>query len=296
MEEKILEFENKRRSVVKKATIFICVGIASIIIGMILLLSTTDYGIALVVPGIIFLIIGISIKSKLSKEFKQRFVPGLVKSMYPDSTYIPSSGLSKEAVLYPGFFKRPDRYFSEDYIKASHNGISFEMSDFEMQERHVHHNSKGGTTVTYVTYAKGRFLIFDYARDFKQILKVVDSSLPWGATSGLEKIDTESIEFNKKFNTYTSDPLTAFYILTPQIQFNLLELESKFNGSIYFAYVSGRLYVAICDHVSILDINASKKISMDTINLLNAQLSVPKWFISKLELDSKKYNQGSSIN
>lgn len=295
MEQKILEFENRRKSTIKKATIFILISVACLLLGIVAFFLIGGYGLFLMIPGIVLLIIGISTRSKISKEFKDKFVPGLVKAMYPDSTYNPMIGFPEQVVLEPGFFKRPDRYFSEDFVKASYNGIPFEMSDFEMQEMHVHHNSKGGTTVTYVTYAKGRFLVFDYQRDFKQTLKVVESSLHWGGTKGLEKIDTESIDFNKKFKTYTSDPLTAFYILTPQIQLNLLELETKFGGSIYFAYMNGKLYVAICDNASILDINASKKVSMDTINMLNAQLSVPKWFIDKLDLDSNKFASGQTI-
>ena len=70
-------------------------------------------------------------------------------------------------------------------------------------------------------------------------------------------------------------------MLTPQIQLKLLELESKFKGSIYFAFMRGKLYVAITDGVSILDIDASKKISEKTIEILESQLLLPVAIINE---------------
>ena len=106
---------------------------------------------------------------------------------------------------------------------------------------------------------------------------------------------TGSIDFNKKFKTYTSDSLTAFYVLTPQIQLKLLELESKFKGSIFFAYMKGKLYVAITDGISILDIDASKKISENTMATLDSQLMLPAAIINELGLSSDKFSRGDAI-
>ena len=84
-------------------------------------------------------------------------------------------------------------------------------------------------------------------------------------------------------------------MLTPQIQLKLLELESKFKGSIYFAYMRGKLYVAIADGVSILDINASKKISLDTLKYLESQLNLPASIINELGLSDPKFATGEAI-
>ena len=219
----------------------------------------------------------------------------LVKEMYPNCIYNPNVGIHLEALLQPGFFARPDRWFLEDYLKASYDDVEFEMCDFTFQERHVTTDSKGNRRVTYVTYAQGRYMIFDFTRDFNQILKVVENAYLGLNSRGLEKIETESIDFNKKFKTYTSNALTAFYVLTPQIQLKLLELESKFKGSIYFAYMRGKLYVAIADGVSILDINASKKISLDTLKYLESQLNLPASIINELGLSDPKFATGEAI-
>ena len=85
-------------------------------------------------------------------------------------------------------------------------------------------------------------MVFDFKREFNQVVKVLETRGLGANVRGLEKIDTESINFNEKFDTYTSDSLTAFYVLTPQIQEKLLELETKFKGSIFFAFMNGKFY------------------------------------------------------
>ena len=97
------------------------------------------------------------------------------------------------------------------------------------------------------------------------------------------------------YKTYTSDPLTAFYVLTPQIQLKLLELETKFKGSIFFAYMDGKLSVAITDGISILDINASKKVSLETLKILESQLILPASIINELGLSDSKFQTGDAI-
>ena len=294
MKERLEAFEAYRQEVCKKANTYLIIGIVLCVLGV-ALMSVLEFLIILLFIGIVLICINSSMKSKLSKKFKNEFIISYVKEMYPDSTYDPYVGISVDRILEPGFFKRPDRWHLEDYLKASYDGVPFEMSDFTFEERHVTTDSKGNTRTTYVTYAKGRFMIFDFKRDFNQVLKVTETAYLGLNTHGLEKIETESVDFNKKFKTYTSNPLTAFYVLTPQIQLKLLELESKFKGSIFFGYMKGKLFVAITDGVSILDINASKKISENTMAILESQLILPASIINELGLSSDKYSSGDAI-
>ena len=294
MKERLEAFETYRQEVCKKANKYLIVGIILCVLGFALMM-VIPYIFILFFVGIVLLCINASMKSKLSKKFKNEFIISYVKEIYPDSTYDPYVGISLDRILEPGFFKRPDRWHLEDYLKASYDGVPFEMSDFTFEERHVTTDSKGNTRTTYVTYAKGRFMIFDFKRDFNQVLKVTETAYLGLNTHGLEKIETESVDFNKKFKTYSSNPLTAFYVLTPQIQLKLLELESKFKGSIFFGYMKGKLFVAITDGVSILDINASKKISENTMAILESQLILPASIINELGLSSDKFSSGDAI-
>lgn len=303
MKERLEQFELHRQQVCKKANIFLLIGIFSFVLGFGLLMigldnenETTGFiFILLVIVGIVLLCINSSMKAQLSSKFKNEFIVNYVKSVYPDCIYEPKLGINKDRILEAGFFQSPDRWSLEDYLKASYEGVTFEMSDFHFQERHVTTDSKGNRRVTYVTYAKGRFMIFDFERDFNKVVKVAENIAYGFNTRGLEKIETESIDFNDKFKVFATDGLTAFYVLTPQLQLKMLELESKFKGSIYYGFMHGKLYVAVTDGVSIFDINASKKISEDTMKIIDSQLLLPASIINEFGLSSDKYTQGDAI-
>ena len=296
MEEKLKEFEDYRTSVCKKANRMLWIGILMLIVGFLLIMYTgLPIFVLLIVVGFVFIGINVSMKSKLSTKFKNEFIVKLVKEVYPESIYYPNSGIDLEEMLRAGFFKRPDMYNVEDYLSASYDGVPFEMCDFDFKEEHVTRDSKGNTRVTYVTYAKGRYMIFDFKRDFQQVVKVVENTYLGLNRKGLENVETESLEFNKKFKVFTSDGITAFYVLTPQIQLKILELESKFKGSLFLAYMQGKLFVAITDGVSILDVNASKKVTADTLKMLESQLMLPASVINELGLSSTKFTIGDAI-
>ena len=188
MEDKLKEFEEHRKVECKKANNYLFVGIGLIAVGILGAFSGLVFLFLLAIVGIILLGVSSSMKSKIAREFKTKFVPALVKDLYPDSTYDYKCGLSQSVIMEPGFFKYPDRFYSEDYVKATYNGIPFEMSDFDLRERHVHRNSNGSTTVTYETYAKGRFMIFDFKREFNQVVKVAETKYLVLNTRGLEKV------------------------------------------------------------------------------------------------------------
>lgn len=296
MEERLKAFEEHRAKVCKKANIILLIAILLIVLGMGLILTTEiPIFILMVIVAFFMIVISSSMKSKLSVQFKNEFIIQLVKDIYPNSIYNPKTGINLQEILKAGFFKAPDRYELEDYLSSSYDDIPFEMCDFNFKERHVTTDSKGNRRVTYQTYAKGRFLIFDFKREFNQVVKVVENTYLGLNKHGLEKVETESVDFNKKFKVYASDGITAFYILTPQIQLKILELESKFRGSLFVGYMNGKLYVSITDGISILDVNASKKITLDTIKMLESQLMLPASIINELGLSTAKFTTGDAI-
>lgn len=296
MEEKLKAFEERRLKVCKKANTLLLVAILCIVVGVgLLMLTGYPISFLFVLVAVILIMVSSSMKSKLSKQFKNEFIIQLVKDTYPNGVYNPGCGIDLEEMLTAGFFKRPDLYKVEDYLAAEYDNVPFEMCDFDFKEKHVRRDSNGNTRITYETYAKGRYMIFDFKREFSQVVKIVENAYLGLNKNGLEKVETESIDFNKKFKIYSSDSLTAFYVLTPQVQLKILELESKFKGSLFLAYMKGKLYVAIVDGVSILDVNASKKVSLETLKMLESQLLVPASIINELGLSSTKFTTGDAI-
>lgn len=183
-------------------------------------------------------------KNNIEIQFKTKFINTILEGRFNDGQYFPKSGIPLEIVNNTGFFKTPSIYKSEDLIVANYEGIKFRIADIEMKKMDRRND------YTYRTYVKGRFIIIDFDRKFNEILKIVERtalSNSGNIGQGLNKVDMESEIFNDKFVIYSSNPQFAFYILTPQMQEKLLELERKFHGTISYAFNEGRFYIGIND-------------------------------------------------
>ena len=299
---KLQEYDEQRQSIYDATKGKFKAGLIMIGIGAVVLLIGIIFGgdqknAFIVLPGFAVLFIGALILASVStkrqrflNEFKAKFFDQLIKDLYDNYTYDAKNGLPLSDIMEPGFFKSPDRYDTYDRLASTFEGVPFEMSGFDLRERHESTDSQGHTTVDYVTYAKGKMIIIDFKRDIMDTVKVLETKFLGADTSGLHKIETESIEFNKKFKTYTSNDLTTFYLLTPQIQLKLLELEQKFRGSIFFAFYKGKFYVAINDNNDTLTIDLKKSLMGEQMDLLISELSIPAAVIKELKLSGDKFN------
>lgn len=300
-EEKLAQFNEEKKTKVKKSGLFLTLGTLMLIGGGILIIFMMEktllmaLGIALAVIGVILIIVGSTIRSKIIKKFKNEFMIEIIHEVYPDAKYDANGGFSEKTLLEPGFFRSPDRYYVKDLISSSYENVPFSQCDYDLQEEHTSTDSRGNTTTTYQTYAKGRMIIIDFKREFNGVVRILETKWLGASTSGLTKVETESLEFNKKFKTYATDSLKAFYILTPQVQLKLLELESKFKGSIFFSFQAGKLYVAINDSKGTLDFSIKKDLNQDVINNLISQISVPAAIINELHLNSDKYTRSDEM-
>ena len=296
---KIQEYEAKRAKIseqTKKPTMagFILLALGGLIIVVTLLLPD-QYGFVMWF-GLISLFAGAGLlfwmtskKTKFLKEFKKNFVKDLVADLYPGSTFDTENGMPLKEVLAPGFFKDPDRYNTYDYLKANYQGLPIEMTGFDLKEERRSTDSEGHTTVTYETYAKGKLIMIDIEKDIKDTVKVLETKWLGANLRGLHKIETESIDFNKKFVTYTSNDLTTFYLLTPQIQLKLLEMENMFRGTIFYAFYDGKFYVAINDNNDSFVIDVNKPLTGEGMDKLVSELSLPVAIINELKFTSSKF-------
>lgn len=307
MNELIEKFEPQRAAIAKVCKILIGIGIALLIGGLILMVVTpiVSDGIGGAIAG--FVLIGVSIiifvvagikESKAKKTIGKEIITYLMNMTYQDVYYDASKGISESEFEIPHFFVSPDRYMSSNYFQAKYGTTSFHMSDYHLERLTTTYDGKN-TRVHYETYAEGRFFVFDFERDFKNTVKVVEKSmLSYGKSSnlfsGLKKVELESIEFNKKFQTLSNDQVTAFYILTPQVQEQMMNLEKAFKGQIFFMFDKHYLYIAVDDRKSSFGFSVFKKLSEESLKKILAEVSIPKNFVEALKLNREKYNRDST--
>ena len=196
--------------------------------------------------------------------------------------------------MSPNFFSVPDRYYFKNMATSDYGGFSWFMHDYKLQRRHV---DKDGN-VSYTTYAEGKFYYFDFKREFNQIVKVVEKAFLGNVTfdTRLKTVETESVDFNKKFKIYCSDPLTAFYILTPQMQEKIMKFEKEFNGRFYMSFYKSCLCICLEGIENYKSCNIYSSLHGSKIARLEKYILFPKLIIDELKLSSDKFNSDNKYD
>ncbi len=292
MNDQYLKFNEDK----KKSERFIIIGGLVIVVAVIILLlgqgQTNDtlmfLGFAIGFVGFIVLATGFFKFSKLKSIFKDEILTNMFKEAIPDIVYNPKSGLSQSIVYSTNFLKRADRYHSEDYLSGQVEGVDFVSSDVKLEERHVQH-TKNGTRVYYVAYFIGRVFRFEFNKEFVGSLFVLESGRPF--TKGHSKVELESIDFNKKFKTFATEEITAFYILTPDIIEAISHLEKRHPGRIGLSFQGDHLYVAINNNKDTFELQLFRRIDEAMVNEFKKDLLVIKDFILALKLNNNLFKK-----
>lgn len=288
------ELEQKRKKSATISLIFLFTGIALFITSFILfcnLDSMTIFVVAIVsiFVGIVFIFVSIAMQGSWNRRTRNTLLKIIIEDIYPSSTFHASSGLDYNSFLIPSFFAPADRYTSNNYLSCNYKDIDFVMSDYKLENRV---KTKNG--YRYQQFAKGRFFVFEFKRVFHNTIKITEKGIGDSFFAKMfnrdEYVELESIMFNKKFLTTTSDKLTVFYLLTPQLQEELLKLESSFKGGIYFFFEDNKLYIAINDSVDSFKVSFYKKINNENMDKLRKELNIPRDIIDCLKLNSQKFS------
>ena len=195
-------------------------------IGLILIIGGMCLGIAFAtlfqnmffVPlGILFAVIGTKIKAgtdnRYKELYKELFVTRPLSENFENIYYDWEQGFSQNAVESFSLCKMGNRFSSEDYIKATYQGIPFELSDVTVE---YHTSGKSSHTTTYF---KGRMLVIDFPEKMVNSVQIFSKSFNYRANSTHfgkpQKVEMESVEFNKAFDVKAINPHDAFYLITP---------------------------------------------------------------------------------
>ncbi|MCK5732050.1 MAG: DUF3137 domain-containing protein [Tenericutes bacterium] len=293
MEENNLDVFNQNKKAAEKDIIIGGIGLAIGIITIAIsytssVIPTLVIGVIIAIAGLVFLIKGSSSFSKLNKRFKNDVLSKMFKELIPDIEYRPDFGLNEGIVYGTDFLKRADRFHSEDFLEGKIEDVNFISSDVKLEERHVQH-TKNGTRVYYVTYFLGRVFRFAFNKEFIGSLQVLESSRP--KSKGYDRVKLESIDFNKKFKTYATEDITAFYILTPDIMEAIFNLEKRHPGRIGLSFHGEHLYVAINNNKDTFEIKMFRQIDDSMIKEFEKDLLVIKDFIMTLKLNNNLFKK-----
>lgn len=291
MNDRYSKFNTQKKQAEKK----IIIGMPFLIIGILLIFITqnestgfTFLGAILIAFGAIFAAIGATSFGKLKQAFKDTVLTEMFKNAIPGVYYNPRDGLSQSVVYDTDFLKRADRFHSEDFLSGQIDGVDFISSDVKLEERHVQH-TKNGTRVYYVAYFIGRVFRFEFNKNFVGSLQVLESGRP--RSGGYKIVKLESIDFNKKFKTYSTEDITAFYILTPDIMEAIHNLERRNPGRISLSFHGDHLFVAINNNKDTFELKMFRPIDDSMVEEFKKDILVIKDFIMTLKLNNNLFKK-----
>ena len=283
---------------------YILGAIITIILAITLIIITRN--IIILIPIIIFgiivnTLITLNLKRQYRRSFKNEFVLKSLEGKFTDLHYDPDLGIPYSTIAATKMMRMGDRYHSEDYISAKYKDIKFEQSDIHIEEEHESTDSEGNTSTTYVTIFKGRWMIFDFNKEFKADVQISQKGFGNSKVKRLfgkkeelfKKVYMESETFNKKFNVFAQDEHDAFYIITPSLMERIERLEQKNKGKLLFCFIKNKLHIGIYDNKDSFEPGSVFKPinEEEIIGKISNEIEVITQFVDELNLENNLFKK-----
>lgn len=251
-------------------------------------------GFLLIAGGIItFIVVENRITKPYKRAYKEQLVKGILSEKIDDLRFYPHSGIDKETVKSTDMMSLGNIYQVNDLVEGSYNGVRFSQSDILIQQR-----TSNGKNTTTTTYLKGRWLIFDFNKKFYCDLQVRDRHFAYAKKSGgwfsdrdkTEKLETESVEFNRTFKVYAENDSEAFYILTPHFMEALMKAKVQADGEVLFCFVDSKLHVAVNNKADSFEPPVWSPIDRETVRRsVTKDMSLITDLVDTLKLDERLF-------
>lgn len=231
-----------------------------------------------------------------TKAYKDYFIKRSLEKIFTDLKYDPERGISEKVIEDTGMMYMGDRYSSNDYISGKYKNINFIQSDVHIEEEHTTTDSDGNTQTYYVTTFLGRWMIFDFNKEFKANVQVCEKGFGNNRIHSkvkYEKVEMESATFNKKFDIYAQNAHDAFYILTPSLMEKIDNLEKRNKGRILLCFINNQLHVGLYDGKDSFEPSSCFKEINEEEELKRASVDIEQitMFVDELQLDNTLFRR-----
>ncbi len=222
------------------------------------------------------------------KAYKAYFVAASCAKIFKNISYNHEAGIQQDIVKR--VMDTADLYSSNDYMCATYKNINFIQADINIEKEYT--DSDGDST--YVTIFKGRFMVFDFDRNFTSNLQVMSRHfkgarlLHSDSRLNFERIKTESEEFNKKFKVFAENGTDAFYILDPAFMEKIQKLYTDCGHELLLTFIDKKVYIAIYDKKDSLEPPKKIRKPLDEqteLNRVAQDILVITNFVDSLDLD-----------
>lgn len=257
--EVLTALEATRITLRKKRVIHIAVCIAGAVIAilgfMFTILPIGIIGIICLVVGFVLMGICSGAVDQYRLDFKRKLVAQAIKTIDQSLEIDPKRGLPEHEFIRSLLFNRkPDSYKSEDLVFGNAGKTKFSFSEVNAQYKEVT-NTKKGRQETWHEIFSGVIFQADFNKNFKGVTVVQSKAFgsdfsEWFTSNvtffsgGDSRVRLENPEFEKHFNTHSSDQIEARYILTPLMMESICALNNRCKYSISLSFIGNTVNIA----------------------------------------------------
>lgn len=237
--------------------------------------------------------------------YKNMVVRPIVKSIFKDAQYIPQFGIRPSEYdarmgLYNKSVKKVDniaqkleemdmpvtmREIGENLFLSEDKVVTNDENSLIFSEVRLELTKPSEGIMNFPTYDNfcGVAGNFKSPKNFDNIIRISKDSYSLGANT---KMDSE--EFERHFNLYTNNSMSAFSLITPDVMLKLIDLKNKLNNNfelvfwkdkVYFRIAFGRIF-EIDNNKNEMDISVMqeyyellckiKELSQEVVEILNS--------------------------
>lgn len=235
------------------------------------------------------------LSKKYKARFKTTFVETPLRKTFTEVYYDGDQGIDEGVIEKTGIMSMGNRYYSNDYVRGYYKDVKFERSDVKIQQ----HTSTGKSSYT-VTYLHGRWLIFEFNKNFNSDLQIISHGFPnpkkknsffTETEDRRHRIKLEDIEFNDNFDVLCQDEHEAYYILTPQFMSIIKNMKSTMDGAFMLGFIDNQLHIAIHNEKDAMEPKLFENINLNLIKEeVQAEIKLIISIIDNMDLDRDIYN------
>ena len=226
-------------------------------------------GLAVCIGALIFMVItSTKLGRKYRELYKSTMVDRVAREYFQQYEYLPKEGFKKDYLRGLGIMTFGSDYESEDTLKGVYNGVSFRRADVYIADTTTDSEGNSSTTV----YFRGQWLEIVPNKSFKTDLQIIQKGFGYSnrkksiftrKTERRHVLETEDVEFNKRFQCLCQDDSEAFYLLTPALMQAILKLSEVLPYKMMISYVDNRLHVLVDTHRDSMEPSSPKNGNFD---------------------------------
>ena len=220
----------------------------------------------ILVGVIVVIIVTMKKRSAYRTAYKKYFSHKMLSGYLKEYSYTHDAGINRDDLADTGMVRLGNRYHSEDYTSGRYKDVGFVQADVVNQDEYT--DSDGDTHT--ITFFRGQWMIFEFPRRFVSKLAVAGNRCRQTVYARkMEKFETESVEFNKRFKVYMQDGVEMFYLLDPKMIEKMQALSDKFDGAVSFLFIDKKLHIALNNGTDSFEPPKHKKGDLNEVEEIN---------------------------